>query len=36
MVTSYNGLVKIDYQINSKNTLSFHYFAWARKSGGAG
>src|SRR6266446_1345024 len=24
---SYNGLVKIDYQINSKNTLSFHYFA---------
>src|SRR6266481_3078195 len=24
---SYNGLVKLDYQINSKNTLSFHYFA---------
>jgi len=24
---SYNGLVKIDYQINSKNTLSFHLFA---------
>jgi hypothetical protein len=23
---SYNGLAKIDYQINSKNTLSFHYF----------
>jgi hypothetical protein len=24
---SYNGLVKIDYKINDKNTLSFHYFA---------
>jgi len=24
---SYNGLVKLDYQINAKNTLSFHYFA---------
>lgn len=23
---SYNGLAKIDYQINSKNSLSFHYF----------
>src|SRR6266852_5263056 len=24
---SYNGLGKIDYKINDKNTLSFHYFA---------
>ena len=24
---SYNGLVKLDYKINDKNTLSFHYFA---------
>jgi hypothetical protein len=23
---SYNGLAKIDYKINDKNTLSFHYF----------
>jgi hypothetical protein len=23
---SYNGLVKLDYKINDKNTLSFHYF----------
>ena len=24
---SYNGLGKIDYKINDKNTVSFHYFA---------